>query len=301
MDQDPASKPSIGVALGGGSARGYAHIGALRCLERNGLAPDVVVGTSFGALIGALYAAGLGIPELTRRATDVRRRDLLRQVPDFGLHKAALFRGDRLENYFDELVEGRNFADLACRFVVVATDVDSGERVLLNDGSLARALRASASMPGIFAPVEYQGRRLVDGGLGSPVPLDTLEEQDVDIAIGIGVGLESQDSAAIRLALRCLDTPWGARMYARMRDHEGSHPLRVLGRALAYSASAWRPEEISAGEALHVKARPPIGWLNFHKADQAIEAGEAALEAFLPTLREALQNSGGPASALAGD
>ena len=98
----------IGVALGGGSARGYAHIGALSCLERHGFAPELIVGTSFGAIVGALYAAGLSPEEIAETANSVRWRDFSK-VLDFGLHRAALFSGDKLESYLDELVEGRSF------------------------------------------------------------------------------------------------------------------------------------------------------------------------------------------------
>ncbi|MDZ7703588.1 MAG: patatin-like phospholipase family protein [Trueperaceae bacterium] len=274
----------IGLALGGGSARGYAHIGVLASLERHGLAPDIVVGTSFGALVGALYASGQDADELAEFATAQRTRDLLPQLMDFGLHKAALFSGDKLESYLDRLMEGRHFADLPREFAVVATDVDSGERVVLQEGSLARALRASATLPGIFAPVDIGGRRLVDGGLGSPVPVTTLADFDVDLSLGIGVGMQGSESAPIRLALRCLETDWGRQLYQGLRDSEGGHPLQVLGRAFAHTVNSWRGQEVPVGTH-HIQATPPISWLNFHKADLAIRAGDDALEAYASTLR----------------
>ena len=278
----------IGVALGGGSARGYAHIGALATLEKHGLAPDVVVGTSFGALIGALYATGKSVEEITMLANSFRRRDLFREVADFGLHKAALFRGERLEAYLETILEGRTFDDLTVEFAVVTTDVDTGEPVLLSEGSLARAVRASAAMPGIFAPVDIGGRRLVDGGLGSPVPLETLQGMNVDVAIGIGAGIESHESGAILFAQRCMATAWGQRLHDGLRNHPGAHPLRVLGRAVAHTASSWQARALEEDTALHVQTRPPISWLHFHQADLAIAAGAAALEAVVPTIHEAL-------------
>ena len=149
VPRSSTSPLKIGVALGGGSARGFAHIGALAALERHGFAPDLIVGTSFGAIVGALYASGLTPQEIAQTANSMRWRDLSR-VLDFGLHKAALFSGDKLETYLDELVEGRSFSDLERQLVVVATDLATGERVDLSTGPLARALRASASMPGVF-------------------------------------------------------------------------------------------------------------------------------------------------------
>lgn len=287
QSDDDTQRPRIGVALGGGSARGYAHIGALSALERHELAPEVVVGTSFGAVVGALYAAGHSIDRMTREASALRRRDVLPQVTDFGLHKAALFEGRRLEAYFERLTEGRDFADLERPFAVVATDVDSGERVVLTEGSVAKALRASSALPGIFSPVEWEGRRLVDGGIGSPIPLDTLEGFDVDLAIGIGAGVENDASRSILLAQRVLSSAWGKRVHVALASIERRHPLARLGRALAITCDAWlAPQDCS--DRLHVQTRPPISWLNFHRADEAIRAGEEALERFIPRLKNAL-------------
>ena len=277
----------IGVALGGGSARGFAHIGALAALERHGFAPNLIVGTSFGAIVGALYASGLTPQEIAQTANSMRWRDLSR-VLDFGLHKAALFSGDKLETYLDELVEGRSFSDLERQLVVVATDLATGERVDLTTGPLARALRASASMPGVFSPVELGGKFLVDGGLGSPLPLATLEGFDLDVALGIGAGLEEADSGAIRFAQRWLTTRMGQRVHKTLRDHPGAHPMRQLGRSLAHTMTAWQTPQILSDEALYVHTQPPISWFNFRGAEVAMTAGDAALERYIPRLKKVL-------------
>lgn len=277
----------IGVALGGGSARGFAHIGALSCLERHGFVPDLIVGTSFGAIVGSLYAAGLTPKEIAQTANSMRWRDLSK-VLDFGLHKAALFSGDKLEAYLDELVEGRDFSDLKRKLVVVATDLATGEPINLSTGPLAKALRASASMPGVFSPVELDGRFLVDGGLGSPLPLATLEGYDLDIALGIGAGLEEADSGAIRFAQRWLTTRMGQHVHKTLRDHPGAHPMRQLGRSLAHTMTAWQTPQILSDEALFVHTNPPISWFNFRGAEVAMTAGDAALEGYIPRLKKAL-------------
>ena len=282
-----STPPKIGVALGGGSARGFAHIGALSALERHGFAPSIVVGTSFGAIVGALYASGLTPQEIAQTANSMRWRDLSR-VLDFGLHKAALFSGDKLETYLDELVEGRSFSDLERTLVVVATDLATGERVDLTTGPLARALRASASMPGVFSPVELDGKFLVDGGLGSPLPLATLEGFDLDVALGIGAGLEEADSGAIRFAQRWLTTRMGQRVHKTLRDHPGAHPMRQLGRSLAHTMTAWQTPQILSDEALYVHTQPPISWFNFRGAEVAMTAGDAALERYIPRLKQVL-------------
>ena len=300
---------TIGVALGGGSARGYAHIGALASLERHGYAPDVVVGTSFGAVVGALYATGRSIEDLTVQAERMRRRDVFPFVADFGLHRAALFNGARLEAYFERLVEGRHFSDLERDLVVVTTDIDTGERVTLDSGPLAVALRASASLPGIFAPTVVAGRRLIDGGIGSPVPLDTLCGLDVNVAIGIGAGMQAQDSQAIRMARRIVASRAGRDLHRWAKNTRPRHAVGRLGRAIAYAAESWMLDDsqsvargaseglvteglVTEGPSqLEVHTRPPIHWLNFHRAGEAIEAGGKALDAFMPAVHRALTSA----------
>jgi NTE family protein len=280
-------RPRIGVALGGGSARGYAHIGALASLERHGLAPDVLVGTSFGAVVGALYATGRSVEDLRSEASAMRRRDVFPHIADFGLHKGALFDGHRLEGYFDAMLEGRSFSDLRHQLVVVATDIDTGERVLLTEGPLAPALRASAAIPGVFAPARLGGRRLIDGGIGSPVPLDTLSEMDVDVAIGIGAGMEAEDSRTIRMARRLLATDVGRKLHRSLGARRARNVAACLGRALSYAADGWL-QETPDDDTLQVHTRPPIHWLNFHRAEVAILAGDEALNRFIPRIRQAL-------------
>jgi len=294
--------PRLGVALGGGSARGYAHFGALASLERNGLVPDVIAGTSFGAVVGALYATGRPLRELLEQAEAMRRRDVFPYVADFGLHHAALFGGKRLEAYFDRLLEGRSFADLEKRLVVVTTDIDSGEQVLLEDGPLALALRASTAIPGVFAPAVVGGRRLIDGGIGSPVPIDTLDSFDVDVAIGIGAGVEATDSGAIRLARRLLASGGVSRWQARAAAAAPRGAIGRLGRALAFAAGGWAAAGIEDDGAatpdgdgarggcrrFEVHTRPPIHWLNFHRAGEAIRAGDAALTGLVPLVLSAM-------------
>ncbi len=322
LDAEPSKlgKPRLGVALGGGSARGYAHFGALASLERNGFVPDVIAGTSFGAVVGALYATGHDLTELMAEADAMRRRDVFPYIADFGLHRAALFDGHRLEAFFDRLLEGRHFSDLEHRLLVVTTDIDSGEQVLLEDGPLAVALRASTSIPGIFAPVVLGGRRLIDGGIGTPVPLDSLAGLDLDVAIGIGAGMEAGDSQAIRFARRLLTSNTGKRLQQAAATRRPRNAFGRLGRALAFAAGGWanggdevvvteHPDDggssadgaygheskAAAGAAaagikscLEVHTRPPISWLNFHRAAEAMRAGDEALDQLMPRLRLAL-------------
>ena len=247
-------------------------------------------------IFGALYATGRGIDDLVDQAERMRKRDVLPFVADFGLHRAALFKGKRLESYFERLVEGRHFSDLNRQLLVVTTDVDSGERVIIDSGPLAVALRASASLPGIFAPTVVAGRRLIDGGIGSPVPLDTLCGLEVDVAIGIGAGLQARDSKAIRVARRVVGSKAGRDLQRWALDKRPRHAFGRLGRAIVYAAESWMIDEAQAGDPatgtqgrlpLQVHTRPPIHWLNFNRAGEAIEAGGRALDAFMPVVHKA--------------
>jgi NTE family protein len=286
-----AGRPRVGVALGGGSARGYAHIGVLAALERRDLAPDVIVGTSFGAVIGALYALGHDPARLRADAERLRRRDVLPRIVDVGAARGALFAGERLEAYFHGLVGDARIEALPRTLAVVATDVDTGERVVLREGPLALALRASASLPGLFAPVAWEGRRLIDGGIGAPVPLDTLAGFAVDLAIGVGAGIEARDSRSLRVARRAASSTAGRWVCQALRGRRAAHdpraraPLRTLARALAVTLDAWGdPQDALAdgGRGVHVQTRPPIHWLRFDRAAEAIVAGDAAFERAWP-------------------
>ncbi len=256
-------------------------------LAEHGIRPALLAGTSFGALVGSLYAAGLDQDEIEAVALATKGRHLLRSIPDFGLHKAALFEGRRLEQYFERLVDGRHFEDLQLPFLVAATDVDTGERVILDSGPLAPALRASASLPGIFAPAELAGRRLADGGLGASVPLDALTGPDLDLRIGVGAGLTMRSSAAPDVVRRAASSRLGARICARVMASRRGGALSGLGKALAVGASSMQQAGRTAG-ALEMQTSPPISWLQFGKAAAAITAGREAAAGFLPQLRGAI-------------
>lgn len=273
----------IGVALGGGSARGYAHIGALAALEQYNITPTVIAGTSFGAVIGAMYASGKSPSQMAEIAKSMRRRDLFSYVGrDLGLHRVALFSGNGLERYYREVIGDFKIEDLEKELIVVTTDVDNGERVLLTDGDLARALRASSSIPGLFAAVNIAGRRLVDGGLGSPIPYESLNRDDLDLVIGIGAGTTSEESISIRRTKNVLNTKWGKNLHNRLEANSNTNAFSRLGRGLAYTANTYMLEPNP--DLLQVHTMPPINWLQFNKAELAIDAGKKALEAFMPRI-----------------
>ncbi len=163
----PPRPPRIGLALGGGAARGFAHIGVIQVLEEAGIRPDLVVGTSAGSLVAALYASGKSGAELARLAQGMDESTLT----DWSFPSRGLIRGDALARYVREQTGGRTIEQMALPLGVVATDLDSGEPVLFQVGDAGIAVRASSAVPAVFQPVRIGAREYVDGGLVSPVPV----------------------------------------------------------------------------------------------------------------------------------
>lgn len=178
-------RPRVALVLGGGAARGFAHIGVIRILEQEKIPIDLIVGTSVGSLIGALYAHEANSFELEWTAFQLTRDDLL----DYALLTATMgpIKGDRLEAFVTKRIPVANIEGLKIPFSAVAADLNRGTRVVLNRGPLARAIRASCAIPGVFQPVEHQGRLLVDGGTVDNLPVAVAREQGADIVIAVDV------------------------------------------------------------------------------------------------------------------
>ena len=180
------SNKKIGYALGGGAARGLSHIGVLKVLEEHSIFPDVITGTSIGALIGALYAGGIKIGDIEQFALrlDFKRLVLL---ADMTLPLSGLIGGKRVISLLKSILGDLTFSQLKYDFACVATDIETGEQIVIHDGSLIEAIRASISLPGIFTPVCIKGRYLVDGGLVNEVPVSVCREMGAEYVIGVNV------------------------------------------------------------------------------------------------------------------
>src|SRR5262245_32857085 len=180
----PATElPSVGLALGGGAARGFAHIGVIQCLLAHGIKPDVVAGTSMGAVIGGCYAAG-GLDDVTDWARSLTRRRILGYL-DVSLAGSGLISGGRLAQRLEKTIGTARIEQLATRFAAIATELDTGHEVWLTRGRLLEALRASYALPGVFAPVRVGGRWLVDGALVNPVPVAAARSLGARLVIGV--------------------------------------------------------------------------------------------------------------------
>jgi NTE family protein len=188
----PATKPAsvkIGLALGGGAARGFAHVGVIKALEAQGIVPDIIVGTSAGAVVGALYANGLNGFELQKAALEMDKGNVF----DWNVSLRGPLRGEPLRNYISDAVLNRPLEKLRRSFAVVATDLASGEMVLFRSGDTGLAVQASAAVPGVFQPVTISGREYVDGGLSSPVPVRAARRLGADFVIAVDISAKPRD------------------------------------------------------------------------------------------------------------
>ncbi len=182
------TRPGIGLALGGGAARGFAHIGVLRTLVANGFAPDVIAGTSIGALVGGCYAAG-HLDDLEQWARTLTRRRIFGYL-DFSLAGSGLIGGSRLATRLRETLGKITFDQLPIPFAAIATEIGTGHEIWLTRGHLAEALQASYALPGIFSPVHIGGRWLMDGALVNPVPISAARALGARVIIGVNLNAD---------------------------------------------------------------------------------------------------------------
>ena len=189
MRQDPAGR-TISLVLGSGGARGLAHIGVIQWLNEMGFAIQSIAGSSMGALIGGIYAAG-ELDTYTNWVLELERIDVLRLL-DFSFSTQALFKGERIIEVLRELIGDRNIEDLPIAYTAVATDVDTGKEVWLKEGPLFDAVRASIAIPTVFTPFSFRGRRLVDGGLVNPIPIAPTVNDMTDLTVAVNLSAKEE-------------------------------------------------------------------------------------------------------------
>jgi len=297
-------QPTIGLALGSGAARGWAHIGVIHALEQAGIRPAMIAGCSFGALVGSGYASG-SLGELEEWARGIRSLDVMRMLDvRFG---GGLIEGDSLMRSLEKQIEAVDIEALDVPFAAVATDLESGREVWLREGSLMDAVRASIAVPGLMSPVRREGRWLVDGGLTDPVPVSLCRALGADVVIAVNLNADlvgrhvrdvrgaarhdSHNESGLRkwfngLDERFLDGRVGKWLEERDSDEELPGMLDVMAGSInimqdriTRSRMAGDPPELLISPKL---AR--IGLLEFERADEAIQAGYEAG-------RKALENS----------
>mgnify|MGYP003341147169 FL=1 len=190
-------KPVIGLALGGGAARGFAHIGVIKALEAQGIKPDLVVGTSAGSVIAALYAAGNKGTDLNKIALSLDEASITDWALPFSGKFGGMIKGDALQTTINRLLKNQAIENMAMPLGIVATDLQTGAGVLFRRGDTGQAVRASCSVPGVFQPTTINGHEYVDGGLVSPVPVRYAKQMGADFVIAVNISTEpsSQDSS----------------------------------------------------------------------------------------------------------
>lgn len=303
--QPAAVRPTIGLALGGGAARGFAHIGVIRALEAHGIVPDVIVGTSIGAVVGGCYAAK-EMDNLDRWARTLTVRGVLGYL-DISLSGSGLIGGGHLAAQLETGLKESRVEDLPIRFAAIATEFNTGHEIWLTRGRLSDALRASYSLPGIFPPVRIGGRWLVDGALVNPVPVSAARALGARLVIAVNLNSDLFGRGTI-IANHGTDEndtapePVKVNGFRRMFSGERSLRRQFFGRRGRPGLPTVMVEAFNVMQDRITRARlagdPPdvlisprlggIGWFDFHRATDAVDIGSEATTKALDAVNEAV-------------
>lgn len=308
-ERNPAPRrPIIGLALGGGAARGFAHIGIMRVLLKHGIVPDVIAGTSIGAVVGGCFAAGK-LDALEEWAMSLQPRRIFGYL-DISLGGSGLIGGERLNAQLAENLGKVLIEDLPLKFAAIATEVRTGHEIWLTHGRLVDAIRASYALPGIFTPVSVGDRWLVDGALVNPVPVSAARAMGAEIVIAVNVttdvtgpshgttipsqGAEPDNDADIELKPR--------RGFSQLFSPERTLKRQLIGSNARPGLSTVMVEAFNIMQDRITRARlagdPPdvlisprvgrIGWFDFHRAEETMAHGRRAAERAIESVQEAI-------------
>ncbi|MDF1512898.1 MAG: patatin-like phospholipase family protein [Anaerolineae bacterium] len=277
------SQLKLGLALGGGGARGLAHIGVLKALEEAGISVDFLSGTSMGGVIAGAYATGLSPDEIQAMALEYSDSRTLWRLADPTLPRQGLFRGERLHAYFEKQLGGSTFESLRIPLTLVAVDLNRGCEVHMNAGSLADAVRATVSVPGLLAPIQQDGQCLVDGALLNNVPTDVVRHMGADVVLAVDVYSESPEEPSYWQLL-------GKRRF--LADTIGDL-LRILGDSLnlvIQHQNAYKMQESPPDFLIRPVIPPDVGLISgYDRAPLLIAKGKKAVTPVLPNLNAALK------------
>ena len=250
----------VALVLGGGSARGLAHIGLIKVLEREEIPIDLVVGTSMGALIGAAYSTGVSAQEMEKIATKITWKDLF----DPTLPAMSLLEGKKMADIIAEILHEKTFLDARMPLTIVTTDIEKGQEVIYTSGDLQKVVRASCSWPGIFSPVQIDGRLLVDGGIKNSVPVSIAASLGATFIIAVDVGF-------------CVTT-----------DEKITNIFRMILQSFQIIGEELNTHQSKQADII---IEPDLGKIDqgaFHRSVEAIQKGQEAAEKALPLLRKKL-------------
>jgi NTE family protein len=255
----PPRPPRIGLALGGGAARGFAHIGVIQVLEESGIKVDLVAGTSAGSLVAALYAAGRNGATLARLALAMDES----AITDWAFPGRGLIRGEALARYVREQTGGKTIEQLPLPLGIVATDLDNGQAMLFQRGDVGAAVRASSAVPAVFQPVKIGTREYVDGGLVSPVPVRFARQMGAELVIAVDISSPPDGNAT-------------------------SDPFKLLLQTFAIMGHSINEFELKDADVVLRPRLTGVSSADFGARQRAIDAGRAAAQAALPALRRRL-------------
>jgi NTE family protein len=254
-------KKKVALVLSGGSARGIAHVGVVNILKREGFKFDLVVGTSIGSIVGAAYCLDLPLEEIEKIALKTTAMNLL----DITISRMGLAEGNRLENIIRQAIGNRTFSDLKIPLAVTTVDIETGEELFFTSGDLVKTIKASCSLPGIFKPVELNGRLLIDGGMRQHMPTDIARGLGADFIVGVDVGF-------------CVKT---GKMNSMLNII--LQAIQIMGEELSKHQSS------SANIIIKPNLGDGVDQMDFNKAAFIIKKGEEAAEEMLPALRRYLK------------
>jgi NTE family protein len=256
-----SDKPVVALVLGSGGDRGFAHIGVIKALEANGIKVDIVLGTSAGSVVGALYAGGYNGIGLEKLALEMDREKL----KDFDISKRGYVRGEQLQDFINRALNNRSIEQLNLPFIAIATQLRTGKTASFNHGNTGQAVRASSSIPGVFYPVTINGEEYVDGDLKKPVAVTLAREMGADIIIAVDISQRPSDHPATQDIIDIL-----------------KQSLRIMRQSIL-------SREL---ESAQVVIRPEIGFtpeMDANSKLRLIKTGEDATTAAIPAIREWLQ------------
>lgn len=257
----PSQRPGIGLALGGGFSRGFAHLGVLKVFQQYNIKVSHIAGSSVGSILGAAYASGAPLERIIEACRTLRFRDIAR----WRVSRLGLASNQRLASLMERVFGSRQFEDLKIPLAVVATDLSTGEPVIFTQGNLVDSIRASCAFPGLFEPVQIGTRCLADGGLVAPVPTHAVRFIGAQLVVGVSVGMQD--------------------------GHRGA-PTNIF-QVVSRAVSAAQKHQLEVWERhADLVLRPDVqflAWDDFARADEAIEAGAAAALRALPRIEHLLE------------
>lgn len=253
-------KPKIALVLGGGAAKGFAHVGVIKMLEAHGITPEIIVGTSAGSVVGSLYASGLTGFQLQELAFSLDTNT----IRDMTLSSNGLLKGEKLQNYINYLVKGVPIEKLNKPFGAVATDLETGRVILFQRGNTGQAVRASSSIPGVFQPTWIAGKRYVDGGVVSPVPVASAKKMGADFIIAVDISSKASQQVA-------------------------NGALGVIYQSITIMGEKINDSEIKQADIILRPRVGKIGGADFDQRHVAILEGEKIALAALPEIKRQLQ------------